>query len=378
MSKVLVNESSLSSIGNAIREKNGETTKYKPSEMGEAILAITTGSGGDTIPEEAFGQGHPDNSYKFYNRTWNWFMTKYADQIEPQEIAPYICCSNVLTEKFPISFIMRDYDCQYAFSGCNYITEIDITPTTEFYNYNNTEYMFSECHRLRTLPDDLFGEGKYSEYNPTQGKRHSMFRYCHSLRNIPNLDGLGTTISPNNVLYQSLAWDCYVLDTLENIPVLNATLTANRFTMIVDRCYRLKDFTFTTDNGVAKTANWKSQIIDLSTNTGWNDGNNYNITGYNSGIVGCRVDDDADYSKYKNHPDWWSNDYRYSRYNKESAVRTINSLPDTSAYLTTAGGTNTIKFLGDAGKLTDGGAINTLTDAEIAVATAKGWTVSFV
>jgi hypothetical protein len=62
----------------------------------------------------------------------------------------------------------------------------------------------------------------------------------------------------------------------------------------------------------------------------------------------------------------------YARYNHDSAVNTINSLPDTSAY-----GTNTIKFRGIAGSATDGGAINTLTEEEIAVATAKGWTVSF-
>ena len=46
--------------------------------------------------------------------------------------------------------------------------------------------------------------------------------------------------------------------------------------------------------------------------------------------------------------------------------------------LATAGGTNTIKFKGDSGSATDGGAINTLTEEEIAVATAKGWTVSLV
>ena len=40
--------------------------------------------------------------------------------------------------------------------------------------------------------------------------------------------------------------------------------------------------------------------------------------------------------------------------------------------------TNTIKFRGEAGALTDGGAINTLTEEEIAVAAAKGWTVSIV
>ena len=101
------------------------------------------------------------------------------------------------------------------------------------------------------------------------------------------------------------------------------------------------------------------------------------IADYNSGITSDKeVTDDATYQALKNDPDWYTLDYNYSRYNHDSAVATINSLPDTSAYLATAGGTNTIKFKGDAGSLTDGGTINTLTDAEIAVAAAKGWTVT--
>ena len=71
-------------------------------------------------------------------------------------------------------------------------------------------------------------------------------------------------------------------------------------------------------------------------------------------------------------------DVPYSRYNHDSAVETINSLPDTSEYLAANGGTNTIKFKGAAGSKTDGGAINTLTEEEIAVAAAKGWTVTLV
>ena len=68
----------------------------------------------------------------------------------------------------------------------------------------------------------------------------------------------------------------------------------------------------------------------------------------------------------------------FSRYNHASAVETINSLPDTSAYLATAGGTNTIKFKKYSGALTDAGGTNNLTEEEIAVATAKGWTVTLV
>lgn len=41
MSKVLVTESYLTAIGNAIRSKNGSTSQYKPSEMAGAINDIT-------------------------------------------------------------------------------------------------------------------------------------------------------------------------------------------------------------------------------------------------------------------------------------------------------------------------------------------------
>lgn len=45
-----INDTNLSAIAAAIREKNGETTTYKPSEMAAAISAISTGgsSGGIT------------------------------------------------------------------------------------------------------------------------------------------------------------------------------------------------------------------------------------------------------------------------------------------------------------------------------------------
>ena len=45
------------------------------------------------------------------------------------------------------------------------------------------------------------------------------------------------------------------------------------------------------------------------------------------------------------------------------------------SYLATAGGTNTIHFRSNSGRYTDAGPISNLTAEEIAVATAKGWTV---
>ena len=48
MAKVMVNDSTLTSIGEAIRSKRGTTTKYKPNEMPAAIIAIqSSGTGGN-------------------------------------------------------------------------------------------------------------------------------------------------------------------------------------------------------------------------------------------------------------------------------------------------------------------------------------------
>ena len=58
--KVLVNESSLTGIANAIRNKNGLSTTYKPNEMAAAIEAIQTGGGGGSTP--VFG-----NAITFYD-----------------------------------------------------------------------------------------------------------------------------------------------------------------------------------------------------------------------------------------------------------------------------------------------------------------------
>jgi len=48
MANVLVKESSLENIADAIRSKNGQTTKYKPAQMADAITAIS--GGGDIAP----------------------------------------------------------------------------------------------------------------------------------------------------------------------------------------------------------------------------------------------------------------------------------------------------------------------------------------
>ena len=173
--------------------------------------------------------------------------------------------------------------------------------------------------------------------------------------------------------------NCWSLDEIKGLRLsTGSNITENFFSNTFNRCHRVKDVIFATqEDGTPYTANMKNQNIKLNEFVGY-------FANYSDGYGGAglpesaAIKDAGTYATNKNNPDSWTAVSEYSRYNHTSAVNTINSLPDTSAYLATAGGTNTIKFKGAAGEKTDGGAINTLTAEEIAVAAAKGWTVTLV
>lgn len=254
----------------------------------------------------------------------------------------------------------------YLFTGCNYLQD-------------------DKMREFLINPDvTLVWRGNNVSTNPGVSQ---MFSNCYSIRNVDDiLLHIHQSFVDNPIIYSGaltdyysqFCYNCYSLDELRNIPVFefqnHGGNTYNVMSGMCGYCYRLKEFIFCTNNGVPFVKKWKSQTIDLSTQTGVAGGGVANLFNFNSGITADKeVKDDATYQALKDDPDWWTSNVAYSRYNHDSAVRTINSLPDTSAY-----GTNTIKFKGAAGSATDGGAINTLTEEEIAVAAAKGWTVTLV
>ena len=245
--------------------------------------------------------------------------------------------------------------------------------------------MFYKCSRLREIPLSFVLNNDWSAINKStnSGASNYMFYCCYSLRTIPP-ELFNYIINNKSKYYYNCFYtgfqDCYTLDEITNLPCyIDTEWTGNCFSGTFNNCFRLKNILFQmNEDGAPKVSKWKNQTIDLTHYVGVSI-NTSGIIGYNSGITADKqVSDDATYQALKDDPDYWTKDINYSRYNHDSAVRTINSLPDTSAYLTAHGGTNTIKFKGQSGASTDGGAINTLTEEEIAVATAKGWTVSLV
>lgn len=364
----------LSAIGNAIRSKTGGTEKLTLDAMVTEIEGITVDA--EDIPEEAFALTG-DCSSMFQNGFWDWFVEMYGDKITTESMTQatsmFYGCSELTEIPFDFNFDGTTYkSTESMFSGCSNLTSIGAINNLCGSMMND---MFYECSNLRYLPEfNDFSAMNTNSYTGFKG----MFVACCSLRSIPEdfLNQLYTT--KGNSVYVHNFNSCSALDEIRGLNPQTGIMRDNMFSNSFAECNRIKDLVFSMyDSATPYTVSWKNQTIDLSMCVGYA---YYQpaITGFNSGITDDKeVVDSVSYASLKNDPDWFTVDSFYSRYNHDSAVNTINSLPDTSAYLAENGGTNTIKFKGASGSFTDGGAINTLTEEEIAVATAKGWTVSF-
>ena len=284
----------------------------------------------------------------------DWFLNKYKDKIQTQHIrivsSPFVSFSSS-TIPFKIN-ITPPFDSNRTDIHLNYLCNSNIKTLDNVFILPDdpSSYIFymGSCFQgascLRTIPQDLLILSKYLSTSSS---------------------------SVNNSLFSYGFYQCYALDELMGIGVPNnghdKYMKSNKFSNTFGQCRHLKRMTFEPN----QTAEWSHQTIDLTDNVGYGSVSSYGFSSTK------QIKDDATYQALKDDPDSWTTNMDYSRYNRTSAVETINSLPDTSVYLATAGGTNTIKFKGAQGAKTDGGAINTMTEEEIAVATAKGWTVSF-
>ena len=360
-------------------EKEVKNT-YKSSEMAQAIDDIVTG---DVLPEEAFVISG-NCKYKFAGNGWNWFLDTYQDRISTENITSL---EQMFDSNTNIESINFDFNCRtntvcsvsYMFSNCRKLKAINgKIKNLKVSTMNN---MFNNCQNLRYLPE--FIDIDFTNIiNTSYENCTNAFYDCRSLRSISE-NFLKQIYQPKCTGYYyafllNTFYECYSLDEVKGLNPQTGKMTSNMFNRTFEYCTRVKNVTFALNNGVPYNVTWKSQVINLAGYVGYSSSNS-TILNYNNGITADKeVKDDASYQLLKNDPDWFATNVNYSRYNHDSAVATINSLPDTSAYLATAGGTNTIEFKGEAGASTDGGAINTLTEEEIAVATAKGWTVTFV
>ena len=386
MAKYSIEDKTLTDIADAIREKTKTTAELAPRSMPAAILGITTGDG-----ESFYITG---DATALFSRTYNsdtvpieWFKRYLghfcSDKMKTKDLTnlTWMFAENTYLTEIPFSLNITSDLTQSRSVYCCFLGMTNLIKLPKINGKVNGMGGFCEdCQRLA----DVSALADVDVDLDVNFIRNSAFWDCYSIRHIPssfikkagrtNMDG------PYNFYYYGFC-QCYVLEAIENVGVSRGILTHESLARFVYYCHRLKKLTFeTNDDGTPIVANWKNQTIDLTYAVGHlfsNTDDSKVTTQYNSGItVDKRVNSQEDYERLKNDPDWFTGLVAYSRYNHNSAVETINSLPDTSAYLAANGGTNTIKFTGAAGAKTDEGAISTLTEEEIAVAAAKGWTVT--
>lgn len=393
MAKVFIEETTLTAIGDAIREKEGTTELVPVNDMADRITAIQSGGGGGNEPtdEELIITG--DCQYMFANDSWNWAVERYGNRMTTKDITNcYSMFWKCALDEIPFEINVNNCESFYStFYGANISKCPKVSGTVKWSSATTFDSMLYNVNYLRYI-DDLFtddfldGFSSFKVTSAYSAPKALPLNNLYSLRRIPSwwykfrINEESTVYpTPSAVLYYNLM-TLASLDEITNIPVLkcNSTVTSSFLSNSFNSFHRIKDLTFEVEEDkTPKTVSWKSQTISLTNYVGYAGNYRSRVTGYNSGITADKeVKDDATYQALKDDPDWFTIRLEYSRYNHDSAVNTINSLPDTSAYLASAGGTNTIKFKKGSGSKTDGGAISNLTAEEIAVAAAKGWTVT--
>ena len=429
----------LTSIADAIREKGGTTEKLTLDAMPTAIAALPTGGGEDPIPNPIIIKSN--GGYTFAENCFDWILKNYIDRIDFTAANSYgttymfqnTVIEPPITVNFPVkttvntvsasgmfknSNILIGEDFINSFSNkisgsagdmfsdykgetippLNFNKENKLTCSSFIYNCPNLKEvgtitglkigdscsnMFSSNPLVREYK---FADCDFSAMNTsTYGYCQGAFSNNYSLRRIdPDFLKRFYGLFANNQLNGTFSY-CYALDEVVGLSPITQEQTYNRCSNLFIYCYHLKRIVFDTqEDGTPYTVKWKKQTIDLSQYTGWagyGTAHKDITTKYNSGITEDKeVVSAADYQRLKDDPDWWSRNFNFSRFGHNAAVELINSLPDASAYLATQTGTgnnNIVKFYSNAGNAIDGGGVNALTEEEIAVAAAKGWSIAY-
>ena len=204
MSKVFIEESTLTAIGDAIRGKTGKTELLNPTNMPAEISSIQSGSG---IPAEGFILTG-SCSDRFANNGWNWFIDMYGDIIKTQDItnSSYMFShSNELQSiPFDINFEQSNNTgnkMDYTFDFCNKLLEL---PKMNYARPTDIAYLFENCQKIRYIPDNFDSTWDWSYIDTATsngtGSMKTVFNLCYSLRKLPiNMMKHGNKYASQNI-----------------------------------------------------------------------------------------------------------------------------------------------------------------------------------
>lgn len=303
-----------------------------------------------------------DCEQRFYNKSG--LLEQYAYHIATKDI-------NNARQMFwgvDLELIPFAINCDFNFDIDMYrmfyqASNLRYAPTINHCSPSYVQAMFSGCYNLIEVSGEFY-QTSYAITNCSQ-----VFRDCYNLRKTP-VSFLSIWEQPTlaYTYFNRGFQNCFSLVELVNLPLPEGTDSTNRFSYTFDKCASLKRLTF--ENFGNEYRSWTNQTLDLRS-VGYMNVSDYN--NYGSYLPHSIINDDTSYEESliyesENTP-YLALSPEYSKYNHDSAVETIKSLPQTD-------GSNTIIFKTNSGSLTDGGAVGDLTEEEIAIAIDKGWIVS--
>ena len=376
MADYLIKDTTLTNIADAIRAKKSSTDTYTPAEMATAISSIETGGGGGPTADDLTFTGDL-TKFNYYGRM-SKLIKKYGSLMSFNSVndLSYAFKGNDPLNSDFSNWTIDLYKCKLE--EC-FASHSSITGFPKFQGtVTNLQNLFRSSDTLKVIPDDLFSAGTEFICNDYEQKYNGIFSDCYSLKKVPLWFGNMTftvnkdfNYSSYSSVYYNTFLGCRNLKELI-LPIFPAPakLKSNCFIGIFENVHLMRKFIFAPPPAGNEAVLWTKQTINLAD---WQ-------TGYDPSASGSKVIyDDETYNLYKNDPDAVAKTLEYSFYNHDSALETIRSLPYAQMVdISHDQLGNVIKFYGKSGEKTDGGAINTLTTEEIAIATNKGWTVSYV
>ena len=135
MSKVFIEESTLTSIGDAIRSKTGEAGLIAPLDMATALSNLTTGGG--ELEYLQLTRGDVGNS------TISWYLEDYLPSADTPFMALMVCANNSST--FNVSSVQ--YPLVLYYDG----TKINVVYQNTSNSYSSGKYFTSATYEDMVL-----------------------------------------------------------------------------------------------------------------------------------------------------------------------------------------------------------------------------------
>ena len=377
MADYLIKDTTLTNIADAIRAKKSSTDTYTPAEMATAISSIETGGGGGELTEEDLTFTGDLRYFNYYGRMGK-LIKKCGSKMRFNDVTNL---DNAFWGNDPLNSDYSNWtinlykgNLYQCFSNQSYIKAFPKFQGT----VDSLNGLFSYGSSIEVIRDDLFSADTEFLCNAYGQSYNGIFSNCKKLKKVPlwfknmtfTVDKDFNYSSSSSVYYKTFI-ACYDLKEL-TLPIFPAPakLTSNCFQQTFEDVKSMRKFVFAPPPAGNEAVLWTKQTINLAN---W-------LSGYDPSFSGPKaIYNDETYNLYKNDPDARAQTLEYSFYNHDAALETIKSLPYAQFVdIPDSQLQNVIKFYGESGSATDGGAINTLTTAEIAIATNKNWTVSYV